>query len=188
MVRDKIYSVGNFSKDYLEANPDVKLSVTLINKVIKVFNDLMLDEILINNYEYYLGNCYKLSMERYERNFNTLAVDWGASNKLKKEIIERGEKPAKKIGTTPKGNPIFDDGVQWMIFYTDDFYCSLNFKFRTQPDLTGTRKFSYYNFGSIFWKCIKNDKLMARLNNYEKQNKLSKNNIPLANGIKNYIF
>jgi hypothetical protein len=187
-TRDNIYTVGNFSKEYLVKNKGTGLTEIKVNYVLKTFYDLIVDEILLNNYQYKLGGCFTVQMERYTRNFSKLAVNWGASNKLKKEILARGGKPAKKVGLTPKGNPAYDDGEQWMVFYIDEFYCSLSFKYKTLKDIHEKKPFVYANFGSTFWKPIQNDKLLKRFHNYETLKKLNQNNIPLGNGIKHCIF
>jgi len=176
------YKLGNFSKDYKR---EIKSDLTIgqINRVLKDLNDYFLDYILLENGELSLYGLCSFHLERLQRNFDKLAVDWYRSNKNKKEILARGGKIATKIGISDKGNPIFDDGEKWMVFFLDDFYFRVVKKNLCIKKEDGTIKPLVFNV--FFWKYIQNDKLLKRFNHYKNNNKLNILDIPLNNGHKN---
>ena len=66
----------------------------------------------------------KMKRRVRETEFGTLkaTIDWPSSNKLKKEIIARGETPYEAI-RDELGNKIGDNGgVEWLCYYTSDHY------------------------------------------------------------------
>jgi hypothetical protein len=182
------FNTPDFIKNYLISN-NQKITTTKLFKLGKILNDLndlMLDEIILNNYPLRVGNAVYIKLVRKERNFDKLIVNWGESNKLKKQIIERGEKPASKIGTSPNGNPIFDDGKKWMVFFIDDFYLTIQ-KIYTYEKISET-KYKKLVPNSIFWKFDVSSEAFGRLTNYVNTNKINKLTVPLYERNKNYIL
>lgn len=182
------YNTPQFIKKFLTAKeePITARKTAFLGKILNDINDLVLDEILLNNYNLRLGNSVYIKLVRKERNFDKLAVDWGKSNKLKKEILSRGGKPASKIGTNEKGNPIFDDGEKWMVFFTDDFYLTVK-KTYTHKKVSET-KFEKFAPNAIFWRFVLSSQAELRLSNYLNTKKLNKLDIPIYERDKNYIL
>jgi hypothetical protein len=78
------------------------------------FNMLIMDYIL-DGKEFNMGsNLSSLSVVRRDRDPRSPKIDWGESNKYKKELLTAGK-------------PLYDketgEGVQWHIYHTDGFYC-----------------------------------------------------------------
>lgn len=100
------YKIREKCEDYL-------ISIEIYKYVIKTFNKRIVEKIL-EGYKFNLGaNLGFIAIKRLKRNHNRLSINWGASKKLKKEIIERGGIPYNKE-TAP-------DGEKWFVYYTDDY-------------------------------------------------------------------
>jgi hypothetical protein len=86
----------------------------LFKNICTEFNVLIMDH-LLEGKEFNLGhNLSTISVVRKERNPNHPRVDWGESNKYKKELIEQNvELYDKDAGV----------GLKWHIYHTDSFYC-----------------------------------------------------------------
>lgn len=182
--RTIIHTVGKYSKDYI-AREESNLKELQINQFLKGVYDELLDKILLNGYELKVGRCYNVSFKRYQRNFDKLVVDFGASNKIKAEILGRGGKLATRIGTSPYGNPVFDDGELWMVFRTDPYYVSCSFR----PDKI-KRADGTYNFYSVryIWNIKQNAKVLKRFSTHENKKLITKGQIELHHGSKNNIL
>lgn len=181
--RKGIYTVSVFSKEYVKNN-DTKLKEVKISGFIKGVYDEILDAMILENYNTVLAGLIKFEFRRVERNFNKLAVDFGASNKKKAEILARGGKLATRIDTSPNGNPIFDDGELWMVFHTDPFYVTMTIK-----NILIYRNKKALKLRSInVWERHRNTKAIKRFMNYEKKGLVNKLNVPLDNGSKNNII
>jgi hypothetical protein len=184
MKKDKLYTVGSFSREYIENNKTA-LKEQQINTFLKdLYNDLV-DEVILNNYEVEVGRMYRVSLKRLERQFDKLAVNWKESQRLKKEALAKGEKLATKVGVSDLGNPIFDDGTKWMVYFSDPYYVTMNFMTKNYLKEDGTWDFPKHRF---IWKTTQNSRLLIRFNKYEEDKRISKLNIPLHHGSKNNIL
>jgi hypothetical protein len=181
--KDVLYTVGTYSKEY-RRRFKTDLSITQINGFLKDVYDELLDKMILEEYKLVIGRIYEVSFKKKERNFDKLVVNFGASNKIKAEILARGGKLATRIGTSPNGNPVFDDGELWMVFHTDAYYATMNFM-PIKINVDG--KMTFYGQRFI-WTLKQNTKALKRLNNYERQGLINKNNIPLHYGSKNNII
>lgn len=179
MENNNILTYSHASEAYTSTLKGIKKREEKLkyNTVIKAIFNNIVNEIIINQKIYSFLGIFSLKGARLERDFDTLAVNWGESNKRKKELLEQGKKPAVKIGTSQNGNPIFDDGERWMVFYTDDFYFDLSFNhFKNTKEL--------YKFIS-FWKFKRNVKFMERVNKAIEDKLITLNNFPIHNGSTN---
>ena len=203
MTKDKLYTVGVFTKEWLSTVRYEKQGLTKteiaeklaareycnsyrdelpVNTFIKDLYDDLADEILLNNYELEVAKMWKVSYKRLERTFSKLAINWKESLRLKREALAEGKQLAKKIGVSSKGNPIFDDGVQWMVYFTDPYYCALMPNPKAFLGKDGEWHFPKTRF---IWKMQQNSRLPIRFSKYEQDNKINKLSIPLHYGSKN---
>ena len=78
------------------------------------FNIMIMDYILEGK-EFNMGyNLSTLSIVRKERDPRTPRINWGESNKYKKELASQGKELYSKHT---------DSGEKWHIYHTDEFYC-----------------------------------------------------------------
>ena len=78
------------------------------------FNIGIMDHVL-DGKEFNMGfNLAAISITRHDRDPRNPRIDWGKSNRYRKEIIAEG----KDIY-----NPDTGKGEQWFIYHTDAFYC-----------------------------------------------------------------
>ena len=85
----------------------------VFNRLITEFNYRVMSRILRGE-EFQMGKeLSKLSIIRIPRNYRKRAIDWGASNKLKKKFLEEGKT------LYSKQNP---DGEKWLIHRTDEWF------------------------------------------------------------------
>lgn len=184
-----LYNNTNYSIDFISSigqKPTFRY-VTYISKLIRDVNELMIENTLLNNIPLNFGPSLELKMTKIERNFDRLAVNWELSNKNKKEILAKNGKLAKKIGVSDKGNPIFDDGELWMVFFLEEEYIyvkrTLRFKIIENKKIRVTPTASFWTF-----KLARNTHL--KMHKLLKQGVIKKEDILLDNHgrNKNNIF
>jgi hypothetical protein len=183
-MKNKLYTVGSFSREYIETS-ETKLKELQINTFLKdLYNDLV-DEIILHNYELEVGRMFTVGLKRVERQFDKLAVNWKESQRLKREALARGEKLATRISTSDLGNPVFDDGTKWMVYFSDPYYVTMNFAPKNYLNENGNWVFPKHRF---IWKTTQNSRLLIRFNKYEEDKRITKLNIPLHHGSKNNLL
>ena len=94
------------------------LDEKIFHKLCIEFNTAVMDEVIYKGREFDMG--FRLStieVVRADRDFKNKTINWNASNKLKEKIIEEGGTPYSK------DNP---EGEKWFVYYTDDWYCRIN--------------------------------------------------------------
>jgi|TARA_R110002073_G_scaffold3481_2_gene23194 hypothetical protein len=91
-----------------------EINKSLFTAICHEFNMLILDYILDGKSFNMGNNLSSLSIIRRERDPRSPRIDWGESNKYKKELLEEDQDLYDNI--TGKG-------VKWHIYHTDSFYC-----------------------------------------------------------------
>ena len=91
-----------------------EINKSLFTAICHEFNMLILDYILDGKSFNMGNNLSSLSIIRRERDPRSPMIDWGESNKYKKELLEEDQDLYDNI--TGKG-------VKWHIYHTDSFYC-----------------------------------------------------------------
>ena len=91
-----------------------EINKSLFTAICHEFNMLILDYILDGKSFNMGNNLSSLSIIRRERDPRSPSIDWGESNKYKKELLEEDQDLYDNI--TGKG-------VKWHIYHTDSFYC-----------------------------------------------------------------
>ena len=103
----------NIYKDYKKETQN-PIDSKLFRDICSEFNMIIFDYILEGK-EFNMGNNLStLSIIRRERDPRSPRIDWGESNKYKKELILEG----KKLYDSNTGK-----GENWYIYHTDPFYC-----------------------------------------------------------------
>ena len=107
------YTLKDIYIDYQnEYNDDID-KATYTN-IVQEFNIMIMDYILEGK-EFNMGNnLSSLSIIRRDRDPRSPRLDWGESNKYKKELLEEGQ----NLYDSETGK-----GVKWHIYHTDEFYC-----------------------------------------------------------------
>jgi hypothetical protein len=108
-----LYTLKDIYKDYIK---DSKNSVdkSIYNSIVQEFNIMIVDYILEGK-EFNMGNNLStLSIIRRDRDPRSPRLDWGESNKYKKELLDKGE----SLYNAETG-----EGVKWHIYHTDEYYC-----------------------------------------------------------------
>ena len=113
-----MYTINNIYKDYLEQYGE-DIDKKLFRDICEEFNISIVNS-LLDGAEFNMGNnLSSLSNVRVDRDPRSPRVDWGESNKYRKELAEIGE-------------DLYDHktgkGVKWHIYYTDRFYCKYYWK------------------------------------------------------------
>ena len=107
-----IHTFSDIYNKYNKEHGDIDKS--LFTDVCHEFNMLIIDYILEGK-EFNMGNNLStLSIIRRDRDPRSPRIDWGESNKYKKELLEEDQKLY---------NPKTGEGVKWHIYHTDEFYC-----------------------------------------------------------------
>lgn len=107
MTATKYSSVSKYSaKDayrwFKKNNPNTTITYTLYKHIISQFNKKVSERVLdgeVFNMGYKLGT---IRIKKIPRTFNKLSVDWGETNRLKKQ------------------------GIKQLVYYTDDYYYRWN--------------------------------------------------------------
>ena len=96
-----------------------EINKSLFTAICHEFNMLILDYILDGKSFNMGNNLSSLSIIRRERDPRSPRIDWGESNKYKKELLEEGQ----SLYSLETG-----EGVKWHIYHTDEFYCKYYWK------------------------------------------------------------
>tara|TARA_R100000995_G_C3463322_1_gene114297 strand:- start:559 stop:1029 length:471 start_codon:yes stop_codon:yes gene_type:complete len=107
-----IHNLKEIYEDYCKLHGNVDKS--LFTDICHQFNIMIVDYILEGK-EFNMGNNLStISIVRKERDPRSPRIDWGESNKYRKELISKGESLY---------DAITELGTKWHIYYTDEFYC-----------------------------------------------------------------
>ena len=107
------YTLLDIYKDY-KKSVDSSIDAKTFRDICSDFNIIIFDYILEGK-EFNMGNNLStLSIIRRERDPRSPRIDWGESNKYKKELLEEG----KNLYDSKTGK-----GENWYIYHTDSFYC-----------------------------------------------------------------
>ena len=107
-----MYTIEHIYQDYILTEDFIDKKI--FKDICSVFNIEIISYIL-EGLTFNMGNNLStISVVRKERDFRSPTIDWGESNKYKKELLNEGEKLY---------NSETDTGVKWHIYYTDRFYC-----------------------------------------------------------------
>lgn len=123
MTATKYKSVSRYSaldayKWFLKQNPDTTITYPLYKQVISQFNKKVSEAILegeVFNMGSHLGT---LRIKKIERTFTKPTIDWGETNKLKKQ------------------------GIKQLVYFTDDYY----FRWNWDKSRCRVRNKSVYTF------------------------------------------
>jgi len=106
------HTLQNIYEDYVKEYSEIDKS--LFKDICEEFNIMIMDYIL-DGKEFNMGNNLStLSIIRRDRDPRSPRLDWGESNKYKKELLEEGQ----KLYDSETG-----EGIKWHIYHTDEFYC-----------------------------------------------------------------
>ena len=106
------YTLEDIYNDYCTTNENI--DKTIFKAICSDFNIKTVEDILEGKTFNMGNNLSTLSIRRTERDPRSPRIDWGESNKYKKELLENGETLYSKHT---------EKGVKWYIYYTDKFYC-----------------------------------------------------------------
>jgi|TARA_R100000084_G_C4647501_1_gene147638 hypothetical protein len=107
------YTIVDIYNSY-KADKNQYVDKETFKNICNQFNIMIMDYILEGK-EFNMGyNLSTLSIVRRERDPRTPRINWGESNKYKKELVEQG----KKLYSADT-----DSGEKWHIYHTDGFYC-----------------------------------------------------------------
>ena len=108
-----LYTLKDIYENYVKDSNDT-IDKNIYTSIVQEFNIMIIDYILEGK-EFNMGNNLStLSIIRRERDPRSPRLDWGESNKYKKELLEEGQ--GLYDANTGKG-------VRWHIYHTDEFYC-----------------------------------------------------------------
>ena len=106
------YTLESIYKEYIKDHESIDKKI--FRDLCESFNIEVIEDILEGQTFNMGSNLSSVSIVKMERDPRNPKIDWGESNKYKKELLEQGE--ALYDSTTEKG-------TKWHIYYTDGFYC-----------------------------------------------------------------
>ena len=107
-----MYTFSDIYKSYVEEHGYIEKEI--FSDICHTFN-IGIMEYILSGKEYNMGsNLSTLSIIRRDRDPRSPRIDWGESNKYKKELLEEGQ----LLYNSETGK-----GVKWHIYHTDKFYC-----------------------------------------------------------------
>ena len=106
------YTFSNIYDSYIKEYGYIDKSI--FSDICHTFN-IGIMEYLLEGKEFNMGNNLStLSVIRRDRDPRSPRINWGESNKYKKELLDQGKRLY---------DPITETGEKWHIYYTDEFYC-----------------------------------------------------------------
>ena len=107
-----MYTFSDIYKSYIEEYGYIDKKI--FSDICHTFNIGIMDYILSGK-EFNMGNNLStLSIVRKTRDPRSPRIDWGESNKYKKELLEEGKELYDSITEL---------GTKWYIYHTDEYYC-----------------------------------------------------------------
>ena len=107
------HTLKHIYNNYIE-DTNSSIDLETFRSICSEFNIKIFDYILEGK-DFNMGNNLStLSIIRRDRDPRSPRIDWGESNKYKKELIKNG----KKLYNSETG-----EGESWYIYHTDPFYC-----------------------------------------------------------------
>lgn len=104
---------------YYAVNTESPVDKVLHKEICEQFNIQIVEYILDGGVLNMGSNLAYLSVRCIERNPSKPTIDWWESNAYKKELLDNGE----KLYDSNTG-----EGVQWLIYYTDPWYCKFHWE------------------------------------------------------------
>jgi len=144
------YTLRDIYKDYTKTCKNPVDSLTF-RDICSDFNIEIMDYILDGNLFNMGFNLSTISITRHDRDPRNPRIDWGESNKYRKELLDEG----KEIF-----NPDTGKGEQWFIYHTDSFYC----KFYWNKGKCKIKNKSVYRFDATRGIKGNKEKLISLLN------------------------
>tara|TARA_R110002012_G_scaffold86022_2_gene214172 strand:- start:664 stop:1134 length:471 start_codon:yes stop_codon:yes gene_type:complete len=107
-----MYTFSDIYKSYIKENGYIDKKI--FSDICHTFN-VGIMEYILSGKEFNMGNNLStLSIIRRDRDPRSPRIDWGESNKYKKELLEAGE---------ALYDSITELGTKWYVYHTDEFYC-----------------------------------------------------------------
>ncbi len=110
----------NTNTNILNKSNSLNISETIFKEILYKFNNKVSNEIITKGYSFRPG--FALSEFRIKKILTDRRIkkriNWGESNKLKAEIIARGEIPFKVLTKDEFKRPVTDNGgVKWFVYF-----------------------------------------------------------------------
>tara|TARA_R110002050_G_scaffold216407_5_gene352482 strand:- start:547 stop:1020 length:474 start_codon:yes stop_codon:yes gene_type:complete len=106
------YTFKDIYDSYIEENEYIDKAI--FADICHTFNMGIMDYILEGKKFNMGNNLSTISIIRRDRDPRSPRIDWGESNKYKKELLDNGEEIYDHITEL---------GTKWFIYHTDEFYC-----------------------------------------------------------------
>jgi hypothetical protein len=113
IVTPRTHSTKDSYKLFSFMHPDAKIPYWMYKEVISRVNKKASMSIIAGGMFNLLSNLGYIRIKKIRRNYMKPVPDWGASNKLKAQVIAEGKTPKDQ------NHP---DGEEWMVFFTDPWY------------------------------------------------------------------
>jgi len=136
MLKSIIVSYNSLKKEIIKLSVEKikhKKSIISLQKhhfIIKRFNYLIIDKIVEGD-KFNIGNGSSIYIKAKKRKYDIKVINWGDSNKFKKELERQGELPFKSIRN--EFNEIIgtNGGIPWLQYFTDPIRTMIHWeKFR----------------------------------------------------------
>jgi len=106
------YTFKDIYNSYIEENEYIDKSI--FSDICHTFN-MGIIEYVLEGKKFNMGNNLStISIIRRDRDPRSPRIDWGESNKYKKELLDKGEEIYDHVTEL---------GTKWFIYHTDEFYC-----------------------------------------------------------------
>ena len=127
------WNIHDIYREY--ANRSGRLDAKRFREVCERFNSLVMGRLIDHGFAVDLGHgLSSLSVVRVERRFDKPRINWGASHKLRAELVSNGITPYDK-----EHNP---DGQKWFVYFTQPHW----FKFHWRKAKCRIPNSSVYKF------------------------------------------
>lgn len=131
IIEPRTHTVKDMYKWFKKKNPDTEIVYWMFREILLRHNKKAADAIIFGDV-FNLGNHVgRILIKKIKRNYDKPVVDWGASRKEKKKLIEEGkllyeewyELNGQKVDKQTRGAVKKNNGGEkWMIYFNDPYY------------------------------------------------------------------
>lgn len=113
IIEPRIHTPADSYKLFKQTKPELDIPYWMYREVLTRIFKKVSSQIIFGSMLNLQNNLGYIRIKKIRRNYKKLVPDWGASNRLKADLLEKG--------ITPK-DADHPNGEEWLVFFSDPWY------------------------------------------------------------------